>query len=56
MTTEDLQELLLKVWNREMSADDAWQKIDDERVSPYIISSYEETEYWLPLISTKDVE
>lgn len=49
MTTDELFELLQKVWARELSVDEAWELIDQEREMP-ITSS----EFWLPIKSTKD--
>ena len=45
MTTEQLQKMLHAVWNREMSADEAWDLIDQDRERPDDYSK----EYWLPL-------
>jgi hypothetical protein len=45
MTTEQLQKMLQAVWNREMSADEAWDLIDQDRERPDDYSK----EYWLPL-------
>ena len=45
MTTNQLQEILKAVWNRDMSADEAWRVIDQDRERPDDYSK----EYWLPL-------
>lgn len=45
MTEEQLKELLRDIWNRELSADEAWEIIDGEREAP---SEYSK-EYWLPI-------
>ena len=49
MKTDELFELLQKVWARELSVDEAWELIDSEREMPP-----ESTDYWLPIKSTKD--
>lgn len=47
MQAEELRELLKEVWRREISADDAWLKIDAERERPSEHSL--PNEYWLPI-------
>lgn len=47
MTEEELKELLRDIWNRELSADEAWEIIEGEREAP---SEYSK-EYWLPIKS-----
>ena len=44
MKTDELFELLQKVWARELSVDEAWELIDSEREMPP-----DSTDYWLPL-------
>lgn len=45
MTEEQLRELLQAVWNHELSVDEAWKIIDDERELPDMYSK----EWWLPI-------
>ena len=45
MTSESLQELLIDVWCRVVSADEAWEIIDSNREAP----SEHSNEYWLPI-------
>jgi hypothetical protein len=45
MTTDELKDILRQVWYRELSADEAWDLIDNDRERPQEYSR----DYWLPL-------
>jgi hypothetical protein len=45
MTVDQLRDILSRVWDREISADEAFDEIDGERERPFDYSK----EFWLPL-------
>ena len=50
MKTSELKEILDQLWHREITVDEAWGAIDQDRERP---SEYD-CDYWLPLVDDED--